>query len=117
MPTMNECDEFKQLIDQMLIVLKAPVAHAYGLSELAQHELQKDTIDIEQIKDDIEKVKRNLNHALLFIQDFTEQMDQDIDHTSADNDDLDWLDDATLMKLHDAKLFDDDEDDENTESK
>ena len=92
MPTMNECDEFKQSIDQMLVVLKVPIAHAYGLSELSQYELQKDTVDIEQIKDDVEKIKSNLNRALLFIQDFKEQMGQDIEHTRADNDDVEWLD-------------------------
>lgn len=70
---MEEYDALKQLIDKLLIAIEAPIAHSYGIAELAQHELANEPIDIQQIKGDIGKVTVNLNRVLLYIQDFSDE--------------------------------------------
>lgn len=73
---MDKADALSNLLERLLTAIETPIAHSYGYIELLQHDLHKDEVVLQNINEDVEKIKVHLNRIMLYLEDFSEEYDQ-----------------------------------------
>lgn len=69
---MTQHEALIELMDKLLMTIQTPIAHAYGYTELLQHEIHKDEMDIKQVDGDIDKIKIYLSRVLTEVEGIVE---------------------------------------------